>query len=253
MTDVALVIGGSAGIGQAAAIEIARRGAGVIVSYRRHPDGARETVARIEELGSQAVALALDVGDIAAFPAFREQVREALAQSWGTDRLSSLVNNAGFGQAAPIEQTSEQMWDGLHRVLLKGPFFLTQALLPMIADGGAIVNTTSTSTHATGISEGYSVYGAMKGGLVVLTRYLAKELAPRRIRVNSVSPGVTRTRLGDDAFSRHPELIPPLAARTALGRIGEPEDVGRVIAFLVSEESAWITGQDIEASGGHDL
>ncbi|GGH33655.1 SDR family NAD(P)-dependent oxidoreductase [Microbacterium album] len=250
--DVSVIIGGSAGIGQAAAVEIARRGAAVIVTYRSHPEGAAEVVTQIEQQGGRAAALALDVADVASFPVFRERVSEVLA-GWGEERITSLVNNAGVGAATTIEDATEEFWDRLHRILLKAPFFLTKELLPLIADGGAIVNTTSTSTHSTGLSVGYSVYGAMKGGLVVLTRYLAKELAPRGIRVNSVSPGVTRTRLGDDAFTRFPEIIPDLAARVALGRIGEPEDVGKVIAFLTSRDAGWITGQDIEASGGHDL
>ena len=250
--DVSVIIGGSAGIGQAAAIEIARRGTAVILTYRSHPEGADETVAEIERLGARAAALPLDLGDTASFAAFRDRTSTVLAD-WSVERISSLINNAGFGQMAMIGDTTEEIWDSLHRVLLKGPFFLTRELLPIIADGGSIVNTTSTSTHATGLSAGYSAYASMKGGLVVLTRYLAKELAERGIRVNSVSPGVTRTRLGNDAFSRFPELMAPQAARTALGRIGEPEDIGKVIAFLASDESAWITGQDIEASGGYDL
>ncbi len=178
---------------------------------------------------------------------------EVLAATWDTDRITSLVNNAGVSGMAMFEDTSDELWERMHRVLLKGPFFLTRALLPLLADGASIVNTTSTSTHATAVPPGYSAYATMKGALVVLTRYLAKELSARGIRVNSVSPGVTRTRFGDDAFSRYPELIGPQAARTALGRIGEPEDVAKVIAFLVSDESRWITGQDVEASGGYDL
>jgi len=250
--DVSVVIGGSAGIGQAAAVEIARRGASVIVTYRSHPDGAADAVERIEQFGGRAAALPLDVADIASLPAFRARVADVLA-GWGEGRITSLVNNAGIGQASLIEDATEELWDRLHTILLKAPFFLTKELLPLIADGGSIVNTTSTSTHSTGLTVGYSAYGAMKGGLVVLTRYLAKELAPRGIRVNSVSPGVTRTRLGDDAFSRFPELIPEQSARVALGRIGEPEDVGKVIAFLTTRDAGWITGEDVEVSGGHDL
>jgi NAD(P)-dependent dehydrogenase (short-subunit alcohol dehydrogenase family) len=251
--DVSVVIGGSAGIGQATAIELARRGTGVILTYRRHPEGAEEAVAQIKEIGGRAAALPLDVGDHAGFPAFRDRVADVLAATWDTDRITSLVNNAGISGMAMVDDTTDELWERLHRVLLKGPFFLTQTLLPLLADGASIVNTTSTSTNAIGVTPGYSVYATMKGGLVVLTRYLAKELSARGIRVNSVSPGVTRTRLGDDAFSRYPELIGPQAARTALGRIGEPEDVAKVIAFLVSDESRWITGQDVEASGGYDL
>lgn len=251
--SVALIVGGSAGIGQAAAEQIARRGHGVIVTYRRHPEGAEEVVNRITAHGGTAAALPLDVGETSSFNDFAGRVRDTLERTWQTRTLDALVNNAGVSGTAMLGEHTEENYERLHRVLLKGPLFLTQALAPMLADGGAIVNTTSTSTHATGTTPGYSVYAAMKGGLVVLTRYLAGELSTRGIRVNSVSPGPTRTRLADDAFEKYPELIAPLAERIALGRIGEPADVGAVIAFLISEEARWITGQDIEASGGHDL
>ncbi|GAA5123852.1 SDR family oxidoreductase [Alloalcanivorax gelatiniphagus] len=251
--SIAIVIGGSAGIGQSAALRLAQQGSGVVLTYRTHLDGAEETVAEIERARGRAVALPLDVGRSETFPAFVDAVRVALRETWGATTFTYLLNNAGIGRMALLEDTTEELYDELQRVLLKGPLFLTQALLPMLEDGGAIVSTTSTSTAATGLEPGYSVYGAMKGGLVVLTRYLAKELSARGIRVNSVSPGTTRTRLGGDAFDRYPELIPPLAARTALGRIGEPDDIGKVIAFLLSEDAAWITGQDIEASGGYNL
>jgi NAD(P)-dependent dehydrogenase (short-subunit alcohol dehydrogenase family) len=235
------------------AIEIARRGSGVILTYRSHPEGAEETVRAIQALGGTAVALPLEVGDTASFPEFAIRVREVLATTWRLDSATGLVNNAGIGEMAALDDITDEHYERLHRVLLKAPLFLTQTLAPLLADGGAIVNTSSTSTHATGVTPGYSVYAAMKGGLVVLTRYLAKELSARGIRVNSVSPGPTRTRLGGDAFQRYPELIAPQAARTALGRIGEAADVAAVIAFLLSEEARWITGQDVEASGGYDL
>ncbi|PZF80300.1 SDR family NAD(P)-dependent oxidoreductase [Jiangella anatolica] len=251
--SVAVIIGGSAGIGQAAAVAAARRGFGVVVTYRQHPEGADETLRAVKELGGTAVALPLDVGDVASFGGFAERLRETVAATWQTDRIQALVNNAGIGESAMLGDITEELYERLHRVLLKGPLFLTQALAPLLADGAAIVNTSSSSTKAAGLTPGYSVYGSLKGGLVVLTRYLAKELAGRGIRVNSVSPGPTRTRLSDDAFERFPELIAPLAARTALGRIGEPDDVGAVIAFLISDDARWITGQDIEASGGYDL
>jgi NAD(P)-dependent dehydrogenase (short-subunit alcohol dehydrogenase family) len=139
------------------------------------------------------------------------------------------------------------------RVLLKGPYFLTQTLLPMLADGGAIVNTTSNSALVNGTEEGYSAYASMKGGLIVLTRYMAKEFSRRGIRVNAVAPGSTRTRIGDDAFTKYPEVIPQLAAKAALGRLGEPDDIGMAIAALLSPESRWITAQNIEVSGGYNL
>lgn len=251
--NVVIVIGGSAGIGQAASIELAKRGYGVILTYNSHRDGADETIAAIRELGGRAAALPLDVGDVASFDGFRDAVTTELAQTFGVSTVRALVNNAGFGQMSLFEETTEETYDRLHRVLLKGPYFLTQTLLPLLEDGGSIVNTTSSSTTTKGLTPGYSAYASMKGGLVVLTRYLAKELSVRGIRANSVSPGVTRTRLGDDAFSRFPELIEPQARRTALGRIGEPDDVGAVIAFLASDEARWITAQDVEVSGGYDL
>lgn len=250
---VAIVAGASSGIGQSAAIQIAKRGARVILTYNGNQAGALDTVAAIEKEGGQAVALPLDIGRSETFPAFRESVVAALRDTWQRDTFDYLVNNAGFGRMALFEDTTEELFDEFMRVLLKGPYFLTQTLLPLLADGGAIVNTTSSSASAAGTEEGYSAYATMKGGLTVLTRYMAKELSKRGIRVNSIAPGTTRTRIGDDAFARYPELIPAIAANTALGRLGEPDDVGMVIATLVSEESRWITAQNIEASGGYGL
>jgi NAD(P)-dependent dehydrogenase (short-subunit alcohol dehydrogenase family) len=250
---VAIVAGASSGIGQSAAIQIAKRGVGVILTYNGNQAGALDTVAAIEKEGGQAVALPLDVGRSETFPAFREGVVAALRDTWQRETFDHLVNNAGFGRMAMFEDTSEELFDEFMRVLLKGPYFLTQTLLPLLADGGAIVNTTSSSASSAGTEEGYSAYATMKGGLTVLTRYMAKEFSKRGIRVNSIAPGTTRTRIGDDAFERYPELIPAIAAKTALGRLGEPDDVGMVIASLVSEESRWITAQNIEASGGYGL
>lgn len=251
---ITLITGASSGIGQGAAVEVARRGSGVIVTYSSRRERALQTVEQVEQVGGTAVALPLDTGRAETFPDFVAQVRQVLAETWDERGLTGLVNNAGFAHPALVEDTTEDQLDSLYRVLLKGPYLLTQALLPLLADGGAIVNTTSTAaSHRLGLEPGYSAYAAMKGGLVVMTRYLAKELAPRGIRVNSVAPGATRTSLGGDAFAAHPEVIEPLAARTALGRIGESQDVGRVIAFLLSKEAAWVTGQDVEASGGFNL
>ncbi len=250
---VAIVTGGSSGIGKSAAIEIARRGAGVILTYGRNGQGASEAVATIERAGGRAVALSLDVGNSESFPAFRDAVSKALKDTWNTDSFTSLVNNAGIARSALLENTSEEMFDELMRVLFKGPYFLTQTLLPLLEDGGAIVNTTSNTALFSGMEPGYSAYGSMKGGMVVLTQYMAREFSKRGIRVNSVSPGATRTRLGGDAFAKYPELIEPIAAKTAFGHVGEPEDIGMVIAALVSEECRWITGQNIEASGGYNM
>lgn len=251
--SISIIVGASSGIGQAAAIRTAERGSGVIVTYNKNQAGAQETVTRIQEAGGTAVALPLDVGRSDTFPAFRESVEAVLAETWAAKTITGLVNNAGYGQMAMFEDTTEEVLDRFYDVILKGPYFLTQTLLPFIEDGGAIVNTSSNSALHSGLEAGYSAYASMKGGLIVLTRYLAKELSPRRIRVNSVAPGPTRTRIADDAFEKYPEVIPPIAARTALGRLGESDDLGSVIAFLLSDEARWITAQDIEASGGFNL
>lgn len=247
---IAVVTGGSSGIGQAAAFRIAERGVGVILTYNANPDGAKDTVATIEADGGEAVALPLDVGRSETFADLARQVAGELNDRWQRPTFDYLVNNAGFGHMAMFEDTTEDLFDELFRVILKGPYFLTQTLLPLLADGGAIVNTTSNSALPTGLTPGYSAYATMKGGLAVLTRSMAKELSTRGIRVNAVAPGSTRTRIANDAFAHHPEVIPPLAAQTALGRIGEPDDIGKVIAALLSDDLGWITGENIEASGG---
>jgi NAD(P)-dependent dehydrogenase (short-subunit alcohol dehydrogenase family) len=249
-----VITGGSSGIGQSAAYELAQRGIAVVVTYNSNPERGLETVERIEKDGGTAAALALDVGRPDGFGEFKSSLIEVI-EPWGRTSFDFLVNNAGVGQPPVMFQdTTEDLFDQMMGVHFKGPYFLTQTLLPLIADRGSVVFTTSTAAlPSSRPSPGYSVYASVKGAQIVLTRYLAKELSVRGIRVNAVAPGVTRTRLGDDAFARNPELIPPVAAMTALGRIGEPEDLARVIAFLLSPDAAWITAQTLEASGGHDL
>ncbi|GAA1870423.1 SDR family NAD(P)-dependent oxidoreductase [Asanoa iriomotensis] len=256
--SVAIVIGGSSGIGQATAVQLAQRGVGVILTYSGNPAGAEDTVAAIAKEGGTAVAFRLDVGRTTEFAAFREQVATALRDTWQVDRFDYLVNNAGFGGMAMFEDVTEDLFDRFMNVLLKGPYFLTQTLLPLLAEGAAIVNVSSSSAVPTGSAEpGYTAYATMKGGVIVWTRMLAKELAGRRIRVNAVSPGPTHTRLADAngvvGFDAYPDVIPMLAAKTALGRIGEPGDVAAAIVSLLGDESRWITAQNIEVSGGFDL
>lgn len=251
--SVVVVTGASSGIGQGAAIEIAKRGIGVVATYNSRPEGADETVAMIRDSGGTAIALPLDISRTETFREFKDQLASTLQSEWHTDSLVGLVNNAGFGGGRSFEEMSEEAFDQYYRVLLRGPYFLTQALLPLIAHGGSIVNVSSSSTRAGDTEPGYSGYAAMKSGLITATRFLAKELAGRGIRVNSIAPGPTRTRLGGDAFDTYPEIIESLANKTVLGRIGEPADIGKVIAFLLSDDGAWITGQDIAASGGYAL
>ncbi len=244
--SVIVITGGSRGIGASAAEHVARRGMGVILTYNTHPDAAEGVVQRIEQAGGKAVALKLDVANVASFEAFRKTVVTVLQDTWGTSSLSGLVNNAGYGLFSPLELVSEAQFDGLFNVHLKGPFFLTQALLPLLEEHASIVNLTSATTRVA--TAGVAPYAAVKGGLEVLTRYMAKEFGERRIRANAVSPGAIRTELGGGLNDEFEAL---LAGQTALGRVGEPEDVARVISMLLSREGAWINAQSIEVAGGY--
>lgn len=244
--SVIVITGGSRGIGASAAEHVARRGMGVILTYNTHPDAAEGVVQRIEQAGGKAVALKLDVANVASFEAFRKTVVTVLQDTWGTNSLSGLVNNAGYGLFSPLELVSEAQFDGLFNVHLKGPFFLTQALLPLLEEHASIVNLTSATTRVA--TAGVAPYAAFKGGLEVLTRYMAKEFGERRIRANAVSPGAIRTELGGGLNDEFEAL---LAGQTALGRVGEPEDVARVISMLLSQEGAWINAQSIEVAGGY--
>jgi NAD(P)-dependent dehydrogenase (short-subunit alcohol dehydrogenase family) len=244
--NVIVITGGSRGIGAAAAIEVAKRGMGVILTYNTNAAAADRVVATIEAGGGKAVALPLDVGNADSFGAFKAAVIHALAASWGTTTLHGLVNNAGYGVFNPIETVTAAQFDGLMNVHLKGPFFLTQELLPLLATGAAIVNLTSATTRVA--TAGVAPYAAFKGGLEVLSRYMAKEFGARGIRVNAVSPGAIRTELGGGL---NDEFETMLAGQTALGRVGEPEDVGRVIATLLSSDTGWVNAQTIEVGGGY--
>jgi NAD(P)-dependent dehydrogenase (short-subunit alcohol dehydrogenase family) len=246
---IAIITGGSRGIGKATAQECARRSMGVIVTYNNHKPGADEVVASIENLGGKAVALPLDVGKAETFPAFAETVARTLETNWGRADFDFLVNNAGFGGFNLIESVTSDEFDHLMAVHLKGPFFLTQALLPRMKDGGAIVNLSSATVRVA--TAGVAPYAAFKAGVEALTRYMAKEFGERRIRVNAVAPGAIRTDLADGALDKNPEFAALLASQTALGRVGEPEDVGRVIASMISEESGWVNAQTVEVAGGY--
>lgn len=246
---IALITGASRGIGKNAAMQVAKRGAGVIVTYNGYREGAESVVRDIEQAGGQAVALQLDVGVAGSFPAFVENVAQVLRQKWQRDSFDYLVNNAGVGAFKLIEDVTEEDFDLMLNIHLKGPFFLTQRLLPLMADGGSIVNLTSATTRVA--FAGVAPYAAMKGGLDVLTRYMAKEFGGRKIRANAVSPGAIRTDLGGNPLDNNPEFAQLLASQAALGRIGEPEDVGMAIATLLSDDCQWVNAQTIEVSGGY--
>lgn len=248
---IAIVTGGSNGIGKATAIELGKRGIGVIFTYHSNKNGADEIVAEIEQNGSRAVALKLDLSRPTTFGEFSQAVTKSLSDVWNRDTFDYLVNNGGTGGGMPFIEISEDYFDRIFDTNFKGPFFLTQRLVGFMEDGGRIVNTSSSSSSRAFV--GYSAYGSSKAAMTSWTRYLAKELAPRQIRVNSVSPGPTHTNFGDGAFDKNPEFSEILGAQVALGRVGQPSDLAKVIVNLLSDDFGWMTAQDIEVSGGHLL
>lgn len=250
-TKLAIVTGASRGLGRNTALAIARHGGDVVVTYQNRAEDAQAVVAEIEAMGRRAVALQLDTGDVAAFPGFVERLCAALKTTFGRDSFDHLVNNAGHGDYAPLAETTEASFDRLVNVHFKGVLFLTQSLLPIIVDGGRIVNLSSGLTRMT--LPGYGAYSAMKGAVEVLTRYLAKELGGRGIAVNTVAPGAIETDFGGGAVRDNAEINKHIAGITALGRVGVPDDIGPMIANLLSEDNRWINAQRIEVSGGQGL
>lgn len=251
MSKITLVTGASRGLGRNTALSIARHGGDVILTYRNRGEDALAVVAEIQDMGQKAVALQLDTGDVATFASFADQLREALRHTWSRETIDHLVNNAGHGDQAPIGQTTEAQFDRLVNVHFKGVFFLTQTLLPLIADGGRIVNLSSGLTRIT--NPGYAAYAAAKGAVEVLTRYLAKELGGRKIAVNTVAPGAIETDFGSGVVRDNPNVNKHIAEVTALGRVGLPDDIGPMIASLLSEDNRWVNAQRIEVSGGQSL
>jgi NAD(P)-dependent dehydrogenase (short-subunit alcohol dehydrogenase family) len=245
---LALITGASRGLGRSTALKLAARGVDILFTYRSRREQAEQVLAQIESAGARGAALALDVGDSRSFGAFAEQVRDVLKQRFQRERFDFLVNNAGLGIHVPFEQTSEAQFDELMNVHLKGPFFLTQALLPLINDSGRIVNVSSGLTRFA--LPGYAAYATMKGGVEVLTRYLAKELGARGIAVNTVAPGAIETDFGGGAVRDVKDLNRFIASQTALGRVGLPDDIGGMVAALLSADNRWVNAQRIEASGG---
>ena len=247
-TPIALITGGSRGLGKNTALKLAGRGVDILLTYRSGAEEAQQVVRQIETLGRRAVALRLDVADSASFAAFAAQVKTALYEAWQRERFDYLVNNAGIGIHASFEETSEEQFDQLMNIQLKGPFFLTQKLLPLIADGGRIVNISTGLARFT--LPGHAAYAAMKGGIEVLTRYQAKELGARGIAVNVVAPGAIETDFGGGLVRDNAQVNSHIASQTALGRVGQPDDIGGAISSLLQPENRWITGQRIEVSGG---
>ncbi|MES2387096.1 MAG: SDR family oxidoreductase [Bacteroidota bacterium] len=250
-TKIALVTGGSRGLGKDMALKIADKGFNVLITYNSRADEAQKVVAEIEAKGQKAAALQLDAGNIKSFDAFYEQVKTTLSEKFGTATFDFLVNNAGVGHYAPFAETTEEAFDMLSNIHFKGVYFLTQKALPLINNGGSIINISSGLARFS--RPGSSAYGAMKGGLETLTRYMAAELGSRQIRANVVAPGAIETDFGGGGVRDNPVLNKIIADNTALGRAGKPEDIGGIVAFLCTEDARWINAQRIEASGGFSI
>ncbi|MEG4228624.1 SDR family oxidoreductase [Microcoleus sp. N9_B2] len=247
-TKIALVTGASRGLGKNTALTLARKGVDVIVTYRNSEEDAQNVVSAIADIGAQAVALQLDTSNTKTFDGFVEQVKQSLEDKWQTEHFDFLVNNAGIGVHASFADTTEDDFDRLMNIHVKGVFFLTQKLLPLINDGGRIVNISSGLARFA--LPGYAAYASMKGAIEVLTRYMAKELGHRQIAVNVVAPGAIETDFNGGAVRDNPEINSFIASQTALGRVGLPNDIGGAIASLLSEENRWVNAQRIEVSGG---
>jgi len=245
---IALITGASRGLGRNIALHLAANGVDIIGTYKSNKEEAESLVAEIEAKGRRAAALRFDAGDIASFKEFTGEVGAALKTKFGAGRFDYLVNNAGVGIHTPIESASEADFDLLVNIHFKGVFFLTQKMLPLMNDGGRILNLSSGLSRFS--MKGYSVYGSLKGAIDVLTRYLAQELGPRRIAVNALAPGAIETDFGGGMVRDNEAINKMIAGSTALGRVGLPDDIGKAAAFLLSAEAGWINGQRVEASGG---
>lgn len=248
MTKIAIVTGGSRGLGKDMALALAKKGNDVLITYLSKETEAQAVVAEIKALGQSAACLQLDVARPDTFDSFVERVKSTLKAVFNSDSFDFLVNNAGIGIHAGFMETTEAQFDLLMNIHLKAPFFLTQKTLPFMNDGGSIVNVSSGLARFT--LSGYDAYATMKGGVETLTRYQAKALGNRGIRANIIAPGAIETDFGGGAVRDVAELNAFVASQTALGRAGLPDDIGSVVAFLCSDESKWVNGQRIEASGG---
>lgn len=249
--QIVLITGGSRGLGRAGALRAAQAGAGVILTYRGAEDRAASTVAEIRDAGGTAVALQLDTADASGFPTFVERLRAALTATWGRDGFDHLYNNAGTGLHESFANTTAEQLDALYNVHVRGVYLLTQALLPLLSDGGSILNVSSGLARFT--MPGASAYAAMKGAVEVLTRYQALELGERGIRVNTLAPGAIATDFSGGAVRDNPQLQAMVVGNTALGRVAVADDVAVAAVSLFSDSSRWITGQRIEVSGGQSL
>ncbi|WP_350292159.1 SDR family oxidoreductase [uncultured Croceitalea sp.] len=245
---IALVTGGSRGLGKNMAISLAKKGLNVVITYHSNQEAAENTINEIKALGANGVAIQLDTRKVSGFENFKKILIKRLKDEWSTNKIHYLISNAGFGHNGSVADTSEEAFDDLLNVHLKGVYFLTQTLMETINNGGGIINISSGLARFS--FPGYSAYAAMKGAIEVYTRYLAKELGGRQIKANTIAPGAINTDFNKDRFEQAPQTVDIIAGMTALGRVGESDDIGGVIAFLCSEDAKWINGQRIEVSGG---
>ncbi|WP_132051345.1 SDR family NAD(P)-dependent oxidoreductase [Pseudocnuella soli] len=248
---IALITGGSRGLGKDMALACARKGMDVVITYNQSAEGAQETIEAIKMFGGKAEALQLNVGDIGSFDGFLQLLQQTLQQNWGVQTFDYLVNNAGHGGTIPIAQMTEDAFDNFVNVHFKGVYFLTQKALNIMNDGGAVVNISTGTTRF--CVPGYSVYSSMKSAIETFTKYVAKEYGGRGIRCNVVAPGPIETDFNNAAIRNNPQMKGFLSSQSPLGRVGEANDIGGVVAFLCSEDAKWINGQRIEVSGGINL
>lgn len=247
-TKIALVTGGSRGLGRDMALRLAEKGLNVVLTYNSREEDAYDVASKVQATGQKAAVLQLNVGDVKSFDRFFDQLKEVLKDSFGADRFDYLVNNGGIGRNAPIEQVSEEMFDELMNIHFKGVYFFTQKALPLLNDGGGIVNISSGLARFS--FPGYSAYASQKGAIEVFTRYLAVELGARQIKANVVAPGAIATDFSGGHIRDNEEVNKMISSHIALGRVGLAEDIGGVVAFLCTEDARWINAQRIEASGG---
>ncbi len=249
---ITLVTGGGRGLGKEMALSIAKKGIDVVLTYNSNKDAADEVVKEIQALGQKATTLKLNVANAANFDGFMLELQKSLKLVFNDEKIDFLINNGGFGASnSSIAETTEEQFDQLMNVYFKGVFFFTQKVLPILNDGGAIVNISSGLTRAS--SPGRGAYACMKSAVETLTKYLAKELGGRNIRVNVVAPGAIATDFGGGYTKNNQQVQEYLKSITAIPRIGQPDDIGGIIAFLCTDDAKWITGQRIEASGGMTL
>lgn len=247
-TKIALVTGGSRGLGKNAALKIAQKGLDVIITYKSSKEEADTVVKEIQAMGQKAAAYQLDTRDVKSFEAFVKNITDHLETETGSGNIDFLINNAGTALYSPILETTEEQFDDMVNVHIKGVFFLTQKMIPFINDGGGIINISSGLARFA--LPGSSVYGSMKAGVEMLTKYLAKELGSRKIKANVIAPGAIETDFGGGRTRDDQNVNSMISNSTALGRAGLPDDIGGVVAFLCTEDAGWINGQRIEASGG---